>query len=59
MTNVVQLRPPAPEPEPVWQCNCGNQWFFLHENGRIECSSCGVWARGHHWVDDDASPGAA
>ena len=43
--NAVRLRP-EPAPESVWQCNCGCQHFWLHEDGRVECPDCGVWQDG-------------
>ena len=28
------------KPEHVWECNCGGQLFYLHDDGGIECRSC-------------------
>ena len=24
----------------IWECNCGCQQFFFHENGDVECCDC-------------------
>ena len=24
----------------IWECNCGCQQFFFHENGDVECCGC-------------------
>lgn len=40
----------APEDGEVWQCNCGNQLFFLTPTGAPLCANCGLratsWAEG-------------
>lgn len=33
-------------PEVVWECNCGNQLFFIDEHGPM-CSKCGLRQEGH------------
>lgn len=40
-----EAKPEWPEPAPavVWQCNCGCEHFWLHEDGRIECPDCKTW----------------
>lgn len=37
MTEPTPLDKPKPR---VWECNCGNQTFFLYDDGQIQCASC-------------------
>lgn len=38
---------PFPEPEAlIWSCDCGNQSFFIHSTGQIECAQCETFAEG-------------
>jgi hypothetical protein len=35
---------PKERPQPkVWVCDCGNESFWLYEDGRIECMSCSTF----------------
>jgi hypothetical protein len=32
--------------ELIWSCNCGNQSFYVHSDGNIECVACNTFAEG-------------
>jgi len=27
----------------IWSCSCGNQSFFIHDTGEVECVVCGAY----------------
>ena len=54
--SVIDLDSGRPKDEPVYQCDCGHQKFFLEGGGFISCGSCGerheklIW--GQHFISD-------
>jgi hypothetical protein len=49
----------TPESDLVWMCGCGNQSFFIHGDGHVECVDCNAPQEGlgdsikKLWPDND------
>ena len=42
MANILEFQPKKEkEEEPIWECSCGSQLFYITLNGP-ECNDCGI-----------------
>jgi hypothetical protein len=39
MSDVIPIKLKEPSKR-IWECGCGGQQWFVHENGGIECCTC-------------------
>ena len=40
MAEPISFPTPAPSVIRVRECNCGNQTFYLYEDGQVQCALC-------------------
>jgi len=53
MGEVTELPFRPKRPELIWECRCGGQHFYLHNDGTIECRSCKLVNETIEWVFRD------
>jgi hypothetical protein len=50
---LVMKAKPIKKDELVWQCSCGEQEFWLHMGGEVQCTGCHGIHIGLTWVTTD------
>jgi hypothetical protein len=56
MSKIITLFPTEdiPVQESIWECRCGTQTFYLHQDQSVECSNCGTFSTNiKTFYDDD------